>query len=311
MRITNGMIINNTLNGLSKNMNAINKTYAQMTTGKKIQTVSDDPIIAGRALKLKTSVLENSQYTSNAKEATSFMEITEGALDNIHKILQTIRTKCVEAATGTLENSDKEVINEEIQQLWKQLQEEANTTYQGRYVFSGYKTGTPLMENGKVNETINTEGQSIEYEIGTSSTISVNTTGMDEIFKKMTALFEEIDSQFKADETTGEAVEEGEAETDSTSASLSTFFDNKLKEIDDILAEVSKKTSDLGARMSRVEYVESRLTEQKTTLTNLLSETEDIDIEEVYVTFNTQYATYQSALQATAKVITNTLADYL
>ena len=43
----------------------------------------------------------------------------------------------------------------------------------------------------------------------------------------------------------------------------------------------------------------------------VLSETEDIDMEEVYTNFNVQYATYQSALQAMSKVITNTLADYL
>ncbi len=63
--------------------------------------------------------------------------------------------------------------------------------------------------------------------------------------------------------------------------------------------------------MSRIDYVKSRLTEQKTTFKNLLSETEDVDIEETYVEFNTQYATYQSALKATSKIITNTLADYL
>ncbi len=145
MRITNGMIMNTTLNGLYSNMNLLNKTYAQMVTGKKIQTVSDDPIIAGRALKLKSTVLETVQYQKNAKEATSWMEVTEAALSNMTEILKTIRTKCVEASTGTLEEKDKEVIRKEIDQLWKQLQQEANASYGGRYVFSGFKTKDPLI----------------------------------------------------------------------------------------------------------------------------------------------------------------------
>ena len=526
MRVTNGMLVNTTLTGLYNNMNTMNKTYAQMVTGKKIQTVSDDPIIAGRALKLKTSVLENEQYESNAKEATSWMEITEGALTNMHDILQTIRTKCVEAATGTLEKEDKEIIKDEIEELWKQLQEEANVSYGGRYVFTGYKTGQSLMlttttflkedcklaidylvkatqdrgsksqettlkegstlvegsslapgtilksgemlvkglkiskedakellgidvegdfVNGKyqlsdsytiksgtemtestvdalarsvarglgwsekefikeyigkdargnyymkmeldvaggtkvetqvaeqllgvevsadsyqfavdftlpadleegiytlknsitlnqdivlqrdmdiaegtnllkdsvmvsgtklpagtVNPMVNgkIDDQSIQYEIGNNSTISVNTLGMDKIFVNMSESIREIVAQ----------VEDSLEADNISTADLHKLFEGKLDEFDKLLSYISKANTDLGARMSRVDYVASRLVDQKTTLKSLLSDTEDIDIEEVYVNFNTQYATYQSALQATSKIITNTLADYL
>lgn len=351
MRVTNGMLVNTTLTGLYNNMNAMNKTYAQMVSGKKIQTVSDDPIIAGRALKLKTSVLENEQYESNTKEATSWMEMTEGALSNIHDILQTIRTKCVEAATGTLENKDKEIIKNEIEELWKQIQEEGNVSYGGRYVFTGYKTSEPLvlttdttlkeectleadlylpekvtiggeifekgttlptgtilltgtvLPAGTLNPAVNGKitDQSIQYEIGVNSTISVNTQKMDEIFSGISQAIGDLSSKIEAslkDDTI-------------TTEQLYQVFNDKLKDFDSLLGDVSKATTDLGARMARVDYVESRLTDQKTTLKSLLSDTEDIDIEEVYVKFNTQYATYQSALQATSKIITNTLADYL
>lgn len=329
-------MINNTLNGLYNNMNAMNKTYAQMVTGKKIQTVSDDPIIAGRALKLKTTVLETNQYEGNTKEAMSWMEVTEGALKNMNKILESIRTKCVQASTGTLEKQDKEVLQQDIEELVKQLQEEANVTYGGRYVFSGYKTDEPLiltkdktleidceagadlqlpdgttfkkgdiipagtvipagtlnpMVNGKIEE------QFIDYEIGVNSTIPVNTLGMDKIFADIMTAVSEIDATLKDDTKTSEDIYK--------------LFDSKIKEFDDILEKVSKENTDLGSRMSRVVYTQERLAEQKITFQNLLSETEDIDIEEVYVKFNTQYAAYQSALQATSKVIMNTLADYL
>lgn len=299
MRVTNGMIINTSLSGLYNNMNAMNKTYAQMTTGKKIQTVSDDPIIAGRALKLKTTVLETSQYESNIKEAMSWMEVTEASLDNMSEILKSIRTKCVQASTGTLEKEDLAAIKTDIEQLWKQLQEEANTTYGGRYVFSGYKTNEPLMIDGGVNPEVDgkIKGHSMEYEIGVNTTISVNTEDMDVVFKTMKGEFEDIFAKVE-DNTT-------------TSAEINELFTNKLESLDRIMESISEKTSDLGSRMSRLEYTQERLTDQKTTFKNLLSQTEDIDMEEVYTNFNVQYATYQSALQATSKIITNTLADYL
>lgn len=297
MRVTNGMIRNTTLNGLYNNMNQLNKTYAQMTTGKKIQTVSDDPIIAGRALKLTTSVLENVQYQSNTKEALSWMEITEGALTNMNEILTTIRTECLEGAHGTLKNEDKEKVKTQIEELWGQLQGEANVTYAGRYVFSGYKTDKPLMKDGSVNPEVDGKisGQDIDYEIGVNSTITVNTKGMDATMNNMKTCMEGLMT----------------LDYDKSESELHDKFNEALKQIDNIMSDIAEKTADLGSKMIRLDYTKVRLSEQNGSYTNLLSETESVDIEEVYTNFNTQYATYQSALQATAKIIKNTLADYL
>ena len=300
MRVTNGMIINSTLNGLYTNMNQLNKTYGQMTSGKKIQTVSDDPIIAGRALKLKTNVLETSQFEKNASSAKSWMEVTEASLENMTSILTSIRTKCVNGADGTLKNEDKEKVSADIEELWKQLQEEANTTYAGRYVFSGYRTSEPLMKNGIVNSNVmnKIDGEEIKYEIGVNSTITVNTQGMDKVMDRMKMCLEEI-------------IADTDPSSGKTESELHEMYTNKLDELDELLSQISEKTSDLGSRMKSVNYSQERLAEQKTSYENLLTNTEDIDIEEVYTNFNVQYMTYQSALQATSKIITNTLADYL
>ena len=259
------MIINTSLNGLYNNMNTINKTYAQMTTGKKIQTVSDDPIIAGRALKLKTTVLEADQYESNTKEAMSWMEVTEASLDNMTEILKEIRTKCVQASNGTLEK-DLSAIKTDINQLWNQLQEEANTTYGGRYIFSGFKTDQKLIDQNKatppsvINDNINTTGQDINYEIGVGSTINVNTIGMEEILKKMEEEFTEIFNE----------VENSLGNKDIDSTMLNEMFTDKLKAIDEIMENISEKISDLGSRMNRVEYTQERLLDQKAVFKNLL-----------------------------------------
>ena len=393
MRVTNGMIRNNTLNNLYKNISAVNQSFAQMSTGKKIQTVSDDPIIAGRAIKLKVNVLETQQYQKNAKEARSWMEVTETSMDNMNKILESIRTKCVQASTGTLEEKDKAVIKTDIMQLWEQLQEEANVTYGGRYVYSGYKTGEPLMLNkdltleedlsvekqytvssgttlaagttlakgstvskadrdalgitdamldtdgklsadftvptagitlkGELNLSENSKltsgstltagninpkvynqisGQEMRYEVGTGNTITVNTLGMDDTFNNLLQMMEEIVT------TVDSSLEAG---TTITSDDLHNLFNDKIGEIDEVLADISTKAADLGSRMARLDYVDSRLTDNNADYKELLSNTEDIDVEEVYVEFNSRYATYTAALQATSKVIMNTLADYL
>ena len=123
MRVTNGMLTNTTLSGLYKTTGQLNKTYAQMTSGKKIQYVSDNPILAGRALKLSTNVNEAEQYISNVKSANSWMEITGGALNNMTQMLQQIREKVNQAANSPLEVKDKKSIQTEIEEIWKQISE--------------------------------------------------------------------------------------------------------------------------------------------------------------------------------------------
>lgn len=419
MRITQGMIQNSSLNTMYNNMNNLNSLYNQMNTLKKIQRPSDDPIIAGRSLKLRLNVMESEQHSNNVDEATSWMSVTEAALKNTTEIIKDIRTRAVQASNGTLTTEDRNKIVSDMKQLYNQLKQEANVTYAGRYVFSGYKTDQPvflekatkldkdtelkqemkLVEDMKVdadltlggditikagtviNEDIKlpagaiadplpegvekdavtgeltikastgdpkqplkadviikagttlpagttipqgasipagttlpagitlpagtlnpaihgyTEGQRIEYEIGVNNTLDVNTLGMPEMMNKLLGNIENMINTISDPNVTDEQ--------------LNKMFTGMIEEMDSRLKETSVMTADLGSKQNRLEYTQSRLKDDKTNYTELLSNTEDVDLEDIYVEFNTQYMIYQSGLQATSKVIMNTLADFL
>jgi flagellar hook-associated protein 3 FlgL len=61
MRITNNMLMNNMLSNLNTNLTRMSKYQNQLATGHKISLPSDDPIVASRALKLRTDVAEIEQ----------------------------------------------------------------------------------------------------------------------------------------------------------------------------------------------------------------------------------------------------------
>ena len=148
MRITNRMMTNNSLNNINKNKNKLSKLDQQYSTGKKIQKPSDDPIIAVRALKLRTTVSEIDQYyNKNIPDGLSWMEETEGALTNINELLTLIHESFDQGANGTYERGDLEGIVKELKEMKGQIYQEGNTNYAGRYVFSGYKTSTSLIFN--------------------------------------------------------------------------------------------------------------------------------------------------------------------
>lgn len=180
MRITNKMMTNNALYNINTNKNAMSKLEQMYSTGKKIQRPSEDPIIAVRALKLRTNLTEiNQYYEKNIPDAKSWMDVTESALNNVNDILKQMNTYCVQGSNDTLTKEDRNSIVTNLTELKKQVYAEGNAQYAGRYVFTGYKTDTSLVFNKKetnynyeieeslsgtgiemVNKTINSHGLS-------------------------------------------------------------------------------------------------------------------------------------------------------
>ncbi|MDP4179500.1 MAG: flagellar hook-associated protein FlgL [Bacillota bacterium] len=145
MRITNNMLINNMMGFVSNNLTRMDKYQTQLATGKKINVPSDDPIVAAKALKLRTDVAEVDQFKKNANDANSWMDITESSMGMIVDVLQRARELAVQSANGTMTTDDREKVKKEVEQLKGQIIHLSNSTYAGRYVFSGFSTDTPLM----------------------------------------------------------------------------------------------------------------------------------------------------------------------
>ncbi|BCJ92935.1 hypothetical protein acsn021_05040 [Anaerocolumna cellulosilytica] len=150
MRITNKMMTNNMMSNINNNKNNLSILDSQYATGKKIQRPSQDPIVAVRALKLRTNLRELNQYLEkNIPDAMSWMEVTESALKNVNEMFTKINTLCNQGANDHLEAPDRASIAETLTELKKQIYQEGNSNYAGRYVLTGYKTDTSLIFNEK------------------------------------------------------------------------------------------------------------------------------------------------------------------
>lgn len=145
MRITNRMMINNSLANINVNKNQMNTLDTQMATEKKISRPSEDPIIAIRALRLRTSLNEIEQYLKkNIPDARNWMSITEGAMDQANDIIQDLYEKCNQGASDNLATSERKIIAESLAELKNGFYDQGNVDYAGRYVFTGFKTDSSL-----------------------------------------------------------------------------------------------------------------------------------------------------------------------
>ncbi len=186
MRITNNMMIANMKRNLGNNQTRLNKYQNQLDTGKKIQVPSDDPVVAARALKLRTDVSKIEQYQKNLGDAKSWLDETDVTLGKIGDVLQKARELTEQAANGTNTPEETQKIGQELKQLRAQLVHLSNSTYAGRYIFSGFKTDQKLMVDdeqdpnyGKFNINVGTTREKIYYEIGVGDSININIAGGD------------------------------------------------------------------------------------------------------------------------------------
>ena len=301
MRITNNMLTNNMINYIGDGLGRMNKLQYKMATGKKISVPSDDPIIAARALKLRTDVAEIDQYKRNVNDAKSWMELTDDAFSKVGDIMQRTRELTVQGANGTNTVSDTMNIAAEIRQLKAQLVQLGNTKYSGRYIFSGYSTDQALLnEDGTF--AIDVAGtENIKYEIGIGDDIIVNNPGG--------AIFNDG----------------GDAVTGATGTLMNDFDDlinaldngntsavrDMLTQIDSRMDNILKVRADLGAKVNRLDLTMNRLESDNLNFTELMSKNEDADMAEVIIQLKNEENVYNASLAAGARIIQPSLLDFL
>ena len=158
MRITNNIILHNTTININGNKGNVDTLNNQMTTQKKIQRPSDDPVTAIRALRLRSTLSEIDQYyEKNIPDAESWLSVTETAISSMQDVIKTIRTQCEYGAQDSLPTANRKTILTQLEKLRDKIYSEGNADYAGRTVFTGYRTNKKL--------TFTQDEQQTKYEI--------------------------------------------------------------------------------------------------------------------------------------------------
>ena len=145
MRITNRMMVNNSLSNLQINKKQMNKIETQMSTQKKINKPSEDPIVAIRALRLRSSLDQVTQYLDkNIKDADSWLKSTQSSLDEANSVLVKLYDYCTQGSTDSYSSSERNTLADSLNQLKNTFYDQGNVDYSGRYIFTGYNTDKTL-----------------------------------------------------------------------------------------------------------------------------------------------------------------------
>ena len=228
----------NTTNKLSKATHSLDTTYKRLSSGYRINSAKDDAAGLQISDRLTSQINGLKQGNRNANDGIALAQTAEGALDEVHTMLQRIRTLSVQAANGTNTTADRNSIQGEVSQLCAEINRIATkTTFGGSEILSGKKNaaGTLLDSNG-----------TIAFQVGANANdkISINLASGFSVLQMQGAHGGTADTGTLIDDGNG-----GKAFGVSTAETAQ----KTLADIDSYIAYVDKKRGEFGAIQNRLE----------------------------------------------------------
>lgn len=295
LRITQGMMNTQLMRDLNRNLGRMQKLQEQMNSGMKINRPSDDPVGITYGLRYRSELSTNEQYKGNVSMTNSWLEHTDSLLSQTEGIFHRLKELTVNASTDSNPDEARDAIHKEIKELREQLLDIANSRLNGKYVFNGQLTDQPPYTSDNAANDV-TDATLIPLELGTKVQVPINLSG-NEIFGEPGA----EDNAFQIIDQLLISLENGEVED----------IGNALDKIDSRLDQILSMHAEVGARMNRVELIESRLKDLEINLETMQSKVEDANYHELLIQSKINESIYQASLSVGAKIITPTLVDFL
>ena len=139
MVVKNNMSALSTLNTLNKNSSALSKSLQKVSSGMKINSAADDASGYAISERMRVQIRSLDQANQNTQNGSSMMKVAEGAVSSTVDILKTLKEKAVNAANDSNTDSDRQTIQKELDQSIDQINDNANVTFNGKYLIDGSK----------------------------------------------------------------------------------------------------------------------------------------------------------------------------
>jgi flagellar hook-associated protein 3 FlgL len=283
------------LTGLQTNTQLENKALQQVSSGQKLNSLSDDPAAASALVNMRLESSSDTQYLQNITALTGSLNVADSTLSSVVEALTSAQSVGVEGANGTNNTSNRQALAQQIQGIQQQIVGLANTAYNGQYLFSGTATTTqPYVadSNSASGYTYNGNDSTNSVEISAGQAMPVNLPGSQLFSNAKTNVLQSLQDLYTALSTNGDI---GAATT----------------EVQNALNYVSTQQTFYGNSVDRLNNAQTFLTQEQTQLTETESSAVDVDMATAVTNLTQTVTTQQSLLDAGAKISQLNLFDYL
>lgn len=162
----------NTNRQLGITTNGLQKSTEKLSSGYKINRAADDAAGLSISEKMRNQIRGLNKASDNAQDGISLVQTAEGALNEVHSMLQRMSELSVQAANGTNDTTDRSSINDEIQQLKTEIERVGSTTqFNKMNILDGtFSTGANklLQVGANANQTIKIDIDALQSVVGSS-----------------------------------------------------------------------------------------------------------------------------------------------
>ncbi len=242
LRISSNIPSQEVQRNLRKVASGIEVELSKLSSGKRITKASDDAAGMAIAVNLEAQTRGLGQAIRNSNDGISLVQTAEGGLGEVSNILVRLRELSVQAASDTVGDEERGLLNQEYQQLITELDRiSASTTFNGTTLLNG--------DSGK---------GTLDFHVGAFGG-------------------EENKIQFDADQADASA---GALGVEGLSVESKDDANDAISSIDEAISNVSGLRSGLGAVQSRLQSTVSNLEIQRLNQDNARSVIADVDVAE-------------------------------
>ncbi|MFP2485235.1 flagellar hook-associated protein FlgL [Enterobacter ludwigii] len=303
MRISTQMMYDQNMRGITDSQSKWLSYGEQMSTGKRVNRPSDDPIAASQAIVLSQSQSQNSQFALARTFATQKVSLEDNVLAQVNTALSSVREKLVYAANGTLSDDDRLSLATDIQGVRDQLMNLANTADgNGRFIFAGYKTESAPFDSATGDYKGGLEP--ITQQVDTARNMAISHTGQ-QIFESITSNAQEVPgggygetNMFKILDATVASLKTPIENDPNAAAAQAQVIANAQIGIKNSQNNILTVVADVGTKMNELEKLDTLGDDRALGQTKQMSDLVDVDWNAAISSYTMQQAALQASYKA-------------
>ena len=284
------------LSDLQQSQASLKTALQQVSTGKSVSVPSDNPAASADMVQNTIDTGENDQYTANVNSVLSTVQSASSVLSSVVTSLTKAVSLGTEGANGTNSTADLQALATQVQGILSSVVSEANTSLGGTYLFSGTSTAAPYTADptSSTGYTYNGNDDSNSVAIGDQLSVKVNLPGSQIFSNSSNNVIGSLSSLVTA-----------------LQSGNSSDIETATNAVDSALNFVGQQQGFYGSAETELNSQDTYLQQDKVTLAS--QENNLIGVDEATAATNLSQAETDNtaALAAAAKVLPNSLLNYL
>lgn len=292
MRVTQSIVSRNLMHNISQSREKMEQLQQMAASGKEVTSSSSDPVQFARASRYREMLAQNDQYIRNIGNARGMTDNYSMLLDDIHSQVLNAKSMAIQGTDIAASATDRQVLSEYVEKIIEEVVALSNSSYLGKAVFAGTATKeqTPFEYVGNQVHYHGNSG-SISRRIAEGVEVDINIDGKT---LEDTALFDSLINLRDALQTNDK-----------------TTLVNLIDTINTTAENVLSLSSQVALDNNHLDMAENRINTAQTNILSFLSQTEDADLAEVIMGYNSQEMAYRAALETTSRAISLNIMDFI